>query len=108
MHKSQQINKNQHQSQNQNPPQQQVPKQATWYDRVLAEQTAIINGISAQPATKQWLITTLTAQFNILFPICHVQGHDASNCFINAQMYSKTRSHPEYQLAWWMVKQLGK
>ena len=81
----------------QNPP-------PVWYTRVIAEQTVLINKIDADPSIKEWLIKTLTDQFETECPICHLNGHDPSNCSINAQMYAKTRSKPEHQMAWWLVK----
>ena len=75
-----------------------------WYQVVIAEQTEIINKIDAAEEVKNWLIATLTAQFDNVCTICHLNGHDPSNCFVNAQMYAKTRSKPEHQMAWWMVK----
>ena len=80
----------------------------TWVTKIINEQSAIIDKIEADTQVKQWLKATLMEQFNLVCPICHLQGHEASNCSVNAQMYSKTRSKPEHQMAWWMVKQIGK
>ena len=103
MNENQQFNQNQQQNQ-----QDWSESQRVWYEALVAEQTEAIRRIDAPDAHKQWLVDTLAAQFSIQCSICHLHGHDADNCPINAQMYAKTRSHPEYQLAWWLVKQAGK
>ena len=79
-----------------------------WYHKVIEEQTAIIQKIDADGSIKAWLIKTLTEQFETICPICHLHGHEASNCSVNSQMYAKTRSKAEYQMGWWLVKQIGK
>ena len=67
-----------------------------WYQKVINEQSAIIDMIEAHTEVKTWLKQTLEEQFKITCPICHLEGHDAANCSVNGQMYSKTRSKPEY------------
>ena len=82
--------------------------QEQWWQRLIREQTALIDRIDVPANVKEQLAQTLTAQFETKCSICHLRGHDASACWVNSQMYCETRSKPDELHAWWLVKQAAK
>ena len=79
-----------------------------WMDRIIKEQGAIIDKAQTTAEAKIILKDTLGGLFSHNCPICHLDGHEASACWVNQQMFKTTRSKPVLKLAWWSVKQIAK
>ena len=79
-----------------------------WKALMEREQHKLIDKTSQTLVVKQNLKNLFHDQWLHICQICHLPGHEAANCWVNSQMYQKTRSDQLYSTAWWEVKQTGK